>query len=508
MPAPALIDKRHPQLLTVLFWIGVAIAPVAALILLVADGNGPLRFAAVLAIMAVVLIGLSIALRGDSGGQPHGVDVLDELEQLRRELRSEIVAAAQRGNQALDQAQRVENQVNALRRRLDAAAAGIVAAVGLTGVEEPAGTGRARVPAPEPQDDPQGGRRRAVEEPATWNGAAADRDDEPAGSRYGVVGGGPVSGQAGGYGHDRPAAAASAGVYGAARPAPEPQGRPVLRHTETVRVTTRHTVVDGADPGVAGGYGGYAGRWSSGAEEPSWNAPEPEGSRAGQRDDPGWSAPRDERPWAAGRSDERPWVGGQPEDRPWVGGQPDERPWTAGTPEERPWDGRAEARTDQPWAGGTYPAEQQNWSGAQVGDRWAEVRDDGHAREVRVGERRAETYPDGAGFRVQDRWAAVRQDEPHQPAGQWGGGWAEPADRPALPQGGTPLPQEWNTAGPQPAEGQWGQQSVGQWRVPAPREPVDAWRAPEPESRHPQWSGEGQYGYPQQDGPRAGSRWG
>ncbi|MDI5941979.1 hypothetical protein QLR68_28385, partial [Micromonospora sp. DH15] len=66
MPAPvAATDRRDPRLLPVLFWIGVALAPVAALILLVADGNGPLRFAAVLAILAVVLIGLSIALRAD-----------------------------------------------------------------------------------------------------------------------------------------------------------------------------------------------------------------------------------------------------------------------------------------------------------------------------------------------------------------------------------------------------------------------------------------------------------
>ncbi|TDC31207.1 hypothetical protein E1166_28085, partial [Micromonospora sp. KC213] len=332
MPAPALSDKRRPQLLTVLFWIGVAIAPVAALILLVADGNGPLRFAAVLAIMAVVLIGLSIALRGDAGGP--APDLLDELEQLRRELRSEIVAAAQRGNQALDQAQRVENQVIALRGRLDAIAAG---AAGRTGVEEPAGPGRARVPVPETHHDPQDGRRHAVEEPATWHRSAVDRDDEPVGGRYGTEHAG--TGQAGGYGvvpgqngavggpdqgrTDRSAATASAGVYGMARPVPEPPGRPVLRHTETVHVTTRHTVVDGADPGVAGG---YPGRWSTGAEESSWHAAEPDGSRAAQRDDRGgWSARRDERPWAGGQAEERPWDGGQPA--------------------ERSWGGRAEART-------------------------------------------------------------------------------------------------------------------------------------------------------------------
>ena len=87
MPAPVVSDdKRHPPLLTTLFWVGVAIAPVAALILLVADGNGPLRFAAVLAILAVVLIGLSIALRAD-GGQAGAEELREEIDQLRRELR-------------------------------------------------------------------------------------------------------------------------------------------------------------------------------------------------------------------------------------------------------------------------------------------------------------------------------------------------------------------------------------------------------------------------------------
>ncbi|MCM0677594.1 hypothetical protein NCC78_23315, partial [Micromonospora phytophila] len=120
MPAPVVsADTRNPSLLNVLFWIGVALAPVAALILLVADGNGPLRFAAVLAILAVVLIGLSIALRADGGGSTREEELLDEIDQLRRELRGEIVAAAQRGNQALDQAQRAQEAVAALRHRLD-----------------------------------------------------------------------------------------------------------------------------------------------------------------------------------------------------------------------------------------------------------------------------------------------------------------------------------------------------------------------------------------------------
>ena len=129
MPAPVAGAEKRAPLLSVLFWVGVACAPLAALILLVSDGNGPLRFGAVLAMLAVVLIGLSIALRAGDGAAAVGVDELRaELEQLRRELRGEIVAAAQRGNQALDQVQRAEESLNDLRRRLDAAAAGMAAA--------------------------------------------------------------------------------------------------------------------------------------------------------------------------------------------------------------------------------------------------------------------------------------------------------------------------------------------------------------------------------------------
>ncbi|MGK5442841.1 hypothetical protein ACSNN7_13645 [Micromonospora sp. URMC 105] len=495
MPAPVAPEKYNPQLLTVLFWIGVAIAPIAALILLIADGNGPLRFAAVLAIMAVVLIGLSIALRAD-GGQPRGEEFLDELEQLRRELRAEIVAAAQRGNQALDQSQRVEDQVAALRRRLDTAAAGIAAAVGITGAvaEEPAGAGRARVPAPEAHDRPSGGRRRAAapeEAPASWGRAATDRDDEePAGRRYG--GERPAAGQAGVYGGAREARGAAA--------AAEPSGRPVVRHTETVHVTTRHTVVDGADPAVGNAYGGYGGRWSPAAEESSWGGAEAENSWS-ERAEPerGWPGQRDER------------AGGQREERSWSGGQREERPWSGGQPEERSWPGAGDDRADQSWAGGSYPAEE-GWSGVRAGDRWAEVRDDGRGREVRVGERRAELHADGAEFRVQDRWASVRHDEPRRSAEQWGGGgWVEPEEHPALPAGGVPVPHEWRgpARGQQPAEQSWGDRPAEQWRPPAQREPADSWRSAEPEPRaRRQWDGEQRYGHPpQDDSPRAGGRW-
>ncbi|SCL62429.1 hypothetical protein GA0070606_3621 [Micromonospora citrea] len=534
MPAPvAPADKRNPSLLTVLFWIGVALAPVAALILLVADGNGPLRFAAVLAILAVVLIGLSIALRADGAPPARTEELLEEIAQLRRELRGEIVAAAQRGNQALDQAQRAQEAVAALRRRLDATSAA------LAGVDDQAGAGPARAAA----EDGFSHRERAPgQDEVAPHWGRADRDDEEPARRPQPVprADRPAAAQAGGYGGDRPAAGApsadrpaggSAGVYGAARPA-EPEGqsaaRPlgVVRHTETVHVTTRHTIVDGAasvpgDPGTRYGTG-YAGRWSPAPEERSWAGGSDERPGTGQADDRSWAdhgdpddrprrdddpswaapgAPRDDRDWSrdgrewSGQGDDRGWSerrngGGQ---RPGHGQQWDARSrdgvgasaaWAR--PAEQPGPGRGHQPDEAGPEGGEY------WSELRAGDRWAAVRDDDRGRELRVGERRAEMHADATGteYRVADRWATVRRDEPRRGRADdgWRGGWAEPEAAPALPAGGVPVPEEWRPPR------QRGQQ-------PEPHRV----HQPEPEPQRYGRRQEERYGYPPQDDvPRAG----
>ncbi|MFG1950616.1 hypothetical protein [Micromonospora sp. NPDC048830] len=459
MPASAL-DRRDPRLLSVLFWTGVAFAPVSALILLVADGNGPLRFAAVLAIVAVVLIGLSIALRAGGGGAVDADELLDEIEQVRRELRGEIVAAAQRGNQALDASQRIEEQVVALRRRLDATAA-TIAGESADPSAEPAGAGRARVPSPEGYDE--AGRSRDVDDVPSGRAGTAREDDEPPVRR-------PQPAPR--YGRSD---SAQPGVYGAARPAdPDARAaqpvaghgpRPVVRRTETVHVTTRHTVVDGPDPEVGLYGGGYAGRWSSAPEERPWGGPTtPEPDEAGwagyaadphdrsraepspdrwperpARPEPAWSGRREEHGreehgWVAGRHDQpgRPdqrneadWPGqadwpdrsGQPDrhgriDEPGWAEQRDEpadagrsdRSWgapaepaSAGTTgRARPYPAEEPAGRARPYPGGEAAGPGQ-WSQARAGDRWAEVREDERGREVRAGERRAAAHADASG---------------------------------------------------------------------------------------------------------------
>ncbi|SCL20971.1 hypothetical protein GA0070616_2159 [Micromonospora nigra] len=605
-------DTRAPQLLTVLFWGGVGLAPIAALILLVADGNGPLRLAAVLAIVAVVLIGLSIALRTDEGGRARVQELTDEVEQLRRELRSEIVAAAQRGNQALDQAQRAQDAVAGLHRRLAAEGAGVPA-------EEPAGPGRARVPVP---DDPAAVPGRAVGRPepavrqggagpagqAGGHGAVPPAPDRPAAGSVGVPGvdrsapgrhgaSGPGADRftPAGHGADRPApgghgtARAAAGVYGAARPEREPRTEPaprplgVVRHTETVHVTTRHTIVDGGVSGEQGGaYGGYD-RWSTEQGARPWaghdgaSGDDPERGRRGARSgvdgrapapgagaggsphdaDRGWSAPR-----AGGRaaSHQESWTpreaqvrAGTGDDRAWSA-PADEQTWSAR--HDRSWSPGADQRGDGPqdWeatAGRPAPAAGPDdtgeyWAQLRAGDRWAAVREDDRGREVRVGERRAEVHADGSGteYRMADRWAAVRHDEPrrvqegpgprrhddgpaprrdaegyeawqaHDGGEEWRGRWDEPEDRPALPVGGVPVPQEWRVPqqrGRQP-EPQWGPAPEPQWGYQPETEryghPEGSRYGHGEQPRHGHVEGP-RYGYPpQDDGPRAGAeRW-
>ncbi|WP_344651926.1 hypothetical protein [Cryptosporangium japonicum] len=73
-----------------LFWVGVAIAPLAALLLVLGSGVGPLRAAAVLAVFSVVIIGLSVVLRDDAAMVKDDVEeqLRTEVNQLRNDIDS------------------------------------------------------------------------------------------------------------------------------------------------------------------------------------------------------------------------------------------------------------------------------------------------------------------------------------------------------------------------------------------------------------------------------------
>ncbi|SDY11843.1 hypothetical protein SAMN05444365_101729 [Micromonospora pattaloongensis] len=443
MPAPeASADSRRRTLLMALFWVGVGLAPLAALLLLLAQGSGSLRMAAVLSVLAVVLIGLSITLRGDSETVRLHLEetLLDEVEALREDLRHDIATAARATHRAFgEKLQVVQDNVEALRAQV---------ATGRVEPPRPGYDGYDHTDPPMPV---------AAQHPGPVRPPAAGQYGAPAGAQ-------------GAAGHQQPARSPSGGrasVPVAAIPMPRPPvSGALVRHTETVQVTTRHTVVDPHhDPhheepnaGNVYGGGGYDGGGYGGHEA----EPVAERSRPPQR---GRRAEADEDPW-----------GDQLRPQPRGG---DRRPYDEG------------------------PADD-DWSGVRAGDRWASVRSDEHGRELRMGERRASMYADesGAELRVEDRWAAVRHEDPRRD-GPWRDGshdarWDEEprwrdADRgareetgwdrrggpAALPAGGTAMPASWTQVGAEPE-----------------REPVRRGR------RHRDDEG---YGYPPvDDAPRAG----
>ena len=172
-------EQRHARLFSVLFWIGVGLAPLAALILLVGSSTGSLRAAVGILIISVILVGVSITLRRDSEGLKTELEdtMFDEIDSVRAEVRDDIGHAVQATHRALgEKMQYLLDQVESTRAELEATKAQLE-----TLRHQPvAATQRGRAPAP------------------------------------------------------------SMGQHG------QRQGMPpgVLRHTETVQVTTRHTIMD------------------------------------------------------------------------------------------------------------------------------------------------------------------------------------------------------------------------------------------------------------------------
>jgi hypothetical protein len=346
MPAPEIQDERRDvRLINGLFWGGVGVAPLAALLLLLGQA-GALRIAAVLAILAVVMIGLSITLRGNSDAVRVEIEeaLYEEIDTLRKDVREDIGTAARATHKAFgEKLQLLYEQLNAVRAQLDA----LRAEAGRTGYDRPA-------PGP-----PVG---------------AAGIGQTMAGQTMGGQGAGPIA------------------------PASPPGG--MVRHTETVQVTTRQTIVDPRRDDPSGGTYG----------------------RRGEPDEAGWSGQRSRAEGRRARSYDR-----DEEPRYEAPRYPEPRYEEPRHPEQR-YDDR--------------------WSGARAGDRWGTVRDDDRGRELRMGERRAAVHADDSGteLRYEDRWAAVREEPRRDGRRDERGGWrGERSDREGWqPQTGQRGQQAWD----------------------------------------------------------------
>jgi hypothetical protein len=465
--------RRRGRLLTVLFWAGIGLAPLAGLLLLLGSGNGVLRVAAILTVLAVVSIGLSIALRPDPAAIRLRMEetLLEEIDMLRADVRNDIAAAARATHQSFgERLQSVQQMVDALRSQragydAHAAVAHVVVPPPLPAAEP--------VPLARPAAPPTHGR--ASVNPGAARGMRHQADDQrsvPVG-RANVPGG-------------------------------------VFRHTETVQVTTRSTYVDehahngdrarAYDPGYPA-----AGTDNAG---PVWPAGR---GRGGEPYEESWTdrklrerygyPPRQDEP-GRGRDAER--SGGRGDDRRGDDRRGDDlrgddrrgddlRGDDLRGDDRRGDDRRGDdlrgddlrgddlrgddLRGDDRWGdSGQWPvvtpdppgpAPAGRWDDpapppeVRSGSRWAAVRtDERGGRELQVGERRTARHADETGteWRVEDRWAAVRRDE-DRPGGHRAADRAPDAERRALPAAGAE--PSWNDGWDEPVREPRGQAHRG-----------------------------------------------
>jgi hypothetical protein len=411
MAAPEPTDEPRPnRLLPVLFWVGVGLAPISALLLLLGQSNGTLRIAAVLAVLCVVLIGLSVVLGGNAETVRNDLEdsLREDLDALRGEVRGEIATATHSSQQAVGERLRaLQHSVEVLRGQLEAVRGGAIpgprmpdTAAGVPGPPEPA-RAAARVP-----DAP----RAAARVPDAPRAAARVPDAPRAAARVPERGPGPAGPDQGAH---------------AAPPAP-PAGpyRSAAQHTGDVVPQPGRVPVEGVPVG---------GRAQVTPPGPRGAVPPPDASR------PRPGSPRRTGTGPAGSS-RQPIVeraedvtgaghryagAGHPEpdnghgnwsDQPGPGHRPAAP--TAGKRGVR----REPERTDEQRHGRSAeaaddPADVEYWSGLRAGGRWESAPAEDQDHGLRTGDRRAATHGDGGGteFGYEDRWAAIRDEDPPRP---------------------------------------------------------------------------------------------
>jgi hypothetical protein len=375
MPRPPESPERHSaKLLPALLWAGVGLAPIAVLALVLGNGERSLRIAIALALLAVVLIGLSVVLRPSVESVKVDLQdaLYDEIDVVREGMRNDVAAAARATHRSIgERFEHLQAAFEHLRGQLDATRSELARQGGGT---TPAMTGPPRATA-----------------------------SVPAG---------------------------------------------VVRHTETVQVTTRSTIVDPqaaeprpAEPRPAETHRGASWPGDNPPAAANWPGDNPPAAANWPGDNPPAAAnwPGDNPPaaqQAVGRSPAWASGGVSPAQSPnrHEDSQPGRRPEPAPPSYEDSWTEqqlrRRFAEADVARTHNPQPEDTERWSGMQSGDRWASVRADEHGRELRMGERRTSMHADqsGAEFRVEDRWAALRRESPEDQR------WAPEPGR-ALPAG-------------------------------------------------------------------------
>lgn len=439
-------ERRGWPLPTIALWVGMGLAALSALLVLVAQGGGVLRLAAVCAIFSVVMIGYSLTVRSDPESARAAMEesLIEEIEELRTDLRKDIETAARATHRAFgEKLQVLQNELRAVRTQVAAQSAGVPAQPNVQPNAAPGPTrgaaGAARVagvpagPATGPAGPAAGTARAAAAPPFAERPAGPGTAPGPGWS------GPPEMGPPGhGFG-------------------PQPHmATGVVRHTETVKVTTRQTIVDAMpDSGRDAGYGSHGPGAGYGT---GMNPVVSAGTyRSGSVDDGAYDldAAEDDR-YGTGSADH-----GRHRDHGADQGWRDHHPRGDGSP----------------GSGHGDPAGAGSWTDARVGARWASVRSGAWGSQVRTGERHAALRTDESGseLHMADRWSNVRQYE--QPAGRHGRAAEQPG-------------------GPYPAGGPGGERSARHRRDPDPQYDGGSFPSGAPGGRHGRQSTEPGWGEP------------
>jgi hypothetical protein len=332
--------RRGGRLPTFLFWTGVGLAPVAALLLVLGGEGGSLRAAIAFAVLSILLIGVSIALRPDAGQLRSEMEdlVLDEIDMLREDVRADISSASRQTHQSLvERMHQLQQAVDVMRAELEA-----VRASG----HPPA------MPGPPPMSGQAPPVVAAAAVPAPGPPADAVAPDQ-----------------------QRPSAAGRAHV---------PTG--VVRHTETVHhVTTRSTFVGHHEQDDRGGpYGGYDSTPQPAESRAGWAVPAPRRSQD-RPEEESWTEQKLRERYGGGSrhdraepADDEPWGGEGGGRRHRWSDEDDASGEVLGPGAERTrWASRhADERAEELRLGERRAAMRANNSGTEVRieDRWAAVR--------------------------------------------------------------------------------------------------------------------------------------
>jgi hypothetical protein len=394
MSAPDKSDTRA-RLLTIQFWVGIALAPLAAILLLL----GAATAAAALAIIAVVVLGLAVVMRRDDTGQRLDLEetLLEEIDMLRDDVRADITTAARATHRALAEKVASLQETIAMMQRQAADGARLAAEAAPPAIPSARRVGVASVgPGPivhrtetvhvtthqtivDPVDD----------YPSAGSGFAEDHNGY-AGSRARVD-----------YRSDgrTPNARDDRGqISGRARAEPPDEGRPRMNGRASVTHRPDGPAADVPAPvNGAARAGGTADRELDDSARAAVSRPRHEQSHDGR-------AARDSHRAVPARLVDQPRALA-----------PREESWT-----DQRLRGYLQAADPYPDSGKIVPSHRddpgadERYSAMRSGDRWAEVREDEYGRELRVGERRAERRVDETGtqMRVVDRWTSVRHENP------------------------------------------------------------------------------------------------